>query len=161
MEFNIVSLNTTYKGICRSLSTDDLLLKNARTHYQDSINYYFKYLDLLYGPRGVSYNSRTFDDLLIYYNKFKGYGVECEMIVYDGVPLNDFFEWKIELLGIDIVHDFCESLLEEYNKMSDDVKKILNSNGLLTELTNIDIVLKNSVCGDVEWKPCWVYKVNL
>ena len=159
MNFDIVSLNTPYRGICRSLNADDLLMKNARTHYQESINYYFKYLDLMYNAKGVSYDYNTFNDLLMYYNKFRNYGVDCEMIAYDTFPMVNFFGRKIELIGIDVVHDFCESLLENTNEIHDAIKEHLNSFGLLQKPEDINIVLKNSFCGDYQWKPCFVYRV--
>ena len=112
MNFDIVSLNTPYRGICRSLNADDLLMKNARTHYQESINYYFKYLDLMYNAKGVSYDYNTFNDLLMYYNKFRNYGVDCEMIAYDTFPMVNSFGRKIELIGIDVVHDFWNRCLK-------------------------------------------------
>lgn len=161
MKFDIATLDAPYRGIGRSLNTNDLLSPKARTYYDESINYYFEYLDLMYSAKGVSYDSNTFNDLLRYYNKFKAFGVDCEIIVYDDFPFTEIFGWQIELLGIDVVHDFCESLLEDPNEIHSIIKSHLNSCGLIRNLEDIAIVLNNSSCGDYRWKPCWVYKVDV
>lgn len=161
MRFDIVTLDNSYRGVERSLNTDDLLSKKAKVYYDKSINYYFKYLDLIYNAQGVSYNLNTFNELLIYYKKFKSYGINCEIIAYNNSLLNDVFGWQIKLLGVDIVNNFYESLLEDTNGVHDIIKSHLNPFGLLQKAEDIDIVLKNSLCGNYHWMPCWVYKVNV
>lgn len=161
MKFDIVTLDAPYRGMGRSLNTDDLLTKKAKEHYNQSIELYFKYIDLMFSAEGVSYHSMTFNNLRMYYNIFKSYGVNCEIIAYDSVPLTDVFGWKIELLGIDVVHDFCESLLEETDRVCYAVKSCLNEWGLLRKAEDMDVVLKNSDCGECSWKACWVYKVKV
>lgn len=160
MRFDIVSLNILYRGIGRSLTPDDFFSKKAKAHYDKLISSYFEYLDLMYSAtKNNPYNSEIFNDLMGYYKKFKSFGVDCEIIVYDSLPIKNFFGEQIELLGIDVVHELSESLLEDPNSVHDIVKGHLNSFGLCQKLEDTDIVLKNSSCGDIDWKPCWVYKV--
>ena len=107
----------------------------------------------MYNAKGVSYDYNTFNDLLMYYNKFRNYGVDCEMIAYDTFPMVNSFGRKIELIGIDVVHDFCESLLEDTNEIHDAIKEHLNSFGLLQKPEDINIDLKNRFCEVYQWKP--------
>ena len=159
MKFDIVSLNTFYRGIERSLSADDLLSGNAKAQYNRLANLYFRYLDIMYDSKMVLYDIDTFSIILEYYNTFKSLGVDCEIIAYDDKPIKNAFNYTIEFLGVDVVHDFAESLLEDFNNVNTIVKKQLNSYGLLNNSDTTDIVLKNSVTGGMKWKPCWVYKV--
>lgn len=159
MKFDIVSLNGFYRGIERSLSADDLLSGNAKSQYKRLANLYFRYLDIIYGSKIMIYNINTFNLILEYYNTFKSLGVDCEVIVYDDKPIKNAFNYTIELLGVDVVHDFAESLLEDFNNVNTVVKKHLNSYGLLNNSDSTDVVLKNSVTGGMNWKACWVYKV--
>lgn len=159
MKFDIASLNTAYRGIDRALNSSDLYSKGTKEHFDELLDYYFKYLDLMYSSKGVSYNLTTFDCLLKYYDKFRGYGVNCEMIAYDNFPIDHIFNKQIKLLGIDVVADLSESLLECPDSISEIEQKCLNSFGLLRNLKDLNIVLKNSFCGDNDWKPCWVYKI--
>ena len=161
MRFDIVTLNTPYRGICRSLNTNDLLSKKAKSHYQKLLAYYFEYIDLMYSPGEIPYDSITFNKMLEYYLKFQSYNIDCEIIAYDNMPLTNIFGNEVELLGIDVVHEFAESLLENAQDIHDIIKNHLNSFGLCRKLVDINIVLKNSLCGDIDWTPCWVYKVNI
>ena len=161
MKFDIVSLDAFYRGLDRSLNADDLLRNNAKSHYKELIGYYFRYLDIMYSPEKILYNMDTFNLILDYYKTFKSLGVDCEIIVYDDKPLKNAFNYSIEFLGIDVVHDLAESLLEDFNDLKTVVKKHLNSHGLLENLDDMDIVLNNCFTGGMKWEPCWVYKVIL
>ena len=86
-------------------------------------------------------------------------GLDCEIIAYDVVPIKDVFGEQIELLGIDVTHELSESLLEDPNSIHDNVKRLLNAYGLCQKLSDIEVVLKNSIHGDIDWSPCWVYKI--
>ncbi len=103
MRFDLVALNESYRGIDRSLSPYDFVSKKAKKNYNELISCYFEYTELMCSPEKNPYNSDTFNDLLEYYKKFKGYDVNCEIIVYDSEPLEDAFGKQIQLLGIDVV----------------------------------------------------------
>lgn len=161
MRFNIVTKNAPYCGICRSVNTNDLLTQTARDSYDTLITLYFEYLDLMVHPTRDPYNAQSFEKMIEYYTKFKELGVDCEVIAYDTMPLDDAFGRQIELLGIDVVCDLAESLLEDPTCMNDTVKKRLNRFGLCRDVGDAEIVLKNSDCGDNVWLPCFVYRVDV
>lgn len=83
MRFDIAALNSTYRGIERSLNTYDFYTPKLRSFADELITCYFSYLNLMYSPYNTHpYNERTFNELTEYYLKFKSRGVNCEMIAY-------------------------------------------------------------------------------
>ena len=159
MRFDIAPLDTIYRGIGRSLNPSDFY-KKAKKNFDDLMTCYFAYLDLMYnGMRVNFYSIETFNELMGYYKTFKNLGLDCEIIAYDVVPIKDVFGEQIELLGIDVTHELSESLLEDPNSIHDNVKRLLNAYGLCQKLSDIEVVLKNSIHGDIDWSPCWVYKI--
>ena len=85
------------------------------------------------------------------------YEILCEIIAYDTKPIDSAYGYSVTWLGIDIVHDCCESLLEN---MSDRrVQQTLNKNGLCRNTADISKLLPLLDVGDVMWKPCYVYRV--
>lgn len=160
MRFDIVSLNDRYRGIERVITSGDFCTPKAKEHFDELLTYHFEYLDLMCSPcKSLVYNKSTFEQLEKYYFLFKSYGIDCEIIAYDNSPIDNVFDKKFELLGIDVVHELAESLLESPEHMNAAVKRQLNSFGLLNKPEDIDIVLSNCICGDNEWKLCWVYEV--
>ncbi len=155
MRYDIVSLNSSYGGVERTLTHDDLLSKKSKKYFDELLPYYFKCIELLDRP----YNKNNFDSLTEYFFLFKKYDVNCEMIVYDSAPLKDAFGRRIKLLGIDIVHDMVESLLEDFNNLDDATKKRLNQFGLFENISDADAVVQSDNNGDINWKPCRVYRV--
>lgn len=158
MRFEIVSLHPLYRGIGRSLDPCKFP-KKTKQNYNEMLSCYFSYLDLMYSAEDISYDLDMFNHLLEYYMKFKNNDIECEIIAYDNVQLSDAFGKRLQLFGIDVVHEFAESLLEDPNSINGNIERILNTYGLLERPEDIDIVLKNINCGDIQWSPCWVYKV--
>lgn len=157
MRYDIVRLNSSYRGIGRSLSPNDFFSKTTREYYDELISCYFEYIELMCNPIDV----RAFNKLVEYCIKFNRLGVGCEMIVYDSEPLKDVFGRQIELLGIDVVHDMAESLLEDPAGIDDAIKKQLNKFGLCEQLRDVDAVVLSGDSGNVSWMPCWVYRVNI
>ena len=155
MRYDIVTLNSSYRGIGRSLNPNDFFSKTAREYYDELISYYFKYIELTCSP----VNGYTFNELVEYYIRFDKFGVNCEIIVYDSEPIKDVFGRQIELLGIDVVHDMAESLLEDPASIDDTIKKQLNQFGLCKQLRDVDAVVQFGDSGNVSWIPCWVYRV--
>lgn len=161
MRFDLVSRNAPYGGICRSVKPGDLLTESARNSYDALISLYFAYLDLMAHPTRDPYNAQSFEKLIEYYTKFKELGVDCEIIAYDSRPLDDAFGRQVQLLGIDVVCDLAESLLEDPDRMNVAVKERLNRFGLCRDVGDAEIVSKHSDCGDNVWTPCWVYRINM
>lgn len=144
----------------RYLLVGDLLSAKAKKNFKKSIEYYDRYLGLLYSPEDISYNSDLFNEVLECYTALKKYGVDCEIIAYDILPIDSFFGYSLELYGIDVVNDFVESLLSDNEYICDEVKNHLNKYGLLDNVNDVSIVLKNSRSTD-SYGPCWIYKVNV
>lgn len=78
------------------------------------------------------------------------------MIIYSNEPMESFNGWGIELLGIDIVHDFCESLLS--NGVDSEADAILNENGLCKNKEDVGKIIAVQDPGDVDWSPIYVYR---
>ena len=80
----------------------------------------------------------------------------CEVIVSDIYPLETAFDYVLDFLGIDIVHEMSESLLCECADIK--IPNFLIKMDYVTQTSVNDIVqlLDN---GDVKWEPCYVYKV--
>ena len=95
--------------------------------------------------------------LIDYYRILKTYEIECEIIVYDNMPLLNAWEFPLEFLGVDITYDMGESLLSDV--VSGDVKKYLNENGLCEKADDVIHVIPLLEHGDVQWEPCYIYKV--
>lgn len=48
MRFDIVTLNSSYRGVGRALNTSDFYTPKTKEWYNESLTYYFEYLDLMY-----------------------------------------------------------------------------------------------------------------
>lgn len=157
MKYDIASLNTPYRGMGRPLTHSDFVSEKATRNFNTLISCYFKYIALL----EHLVDDEKFDELIEYYQLFRKYDINCEIIVYDNSPLSDVFGRNVKLLGIDIVHDMAESLLESTEELKDEVKERLNCFGLCSKLEDIEAVMRFGDCGDVVWEPCWVYHVDI
>lgn len=157
MKYDIVSLNASYSGMGRSLSPYDFTSEKAKKDYNKIMSYYFEYINLLIKP----IENNTFEQMIFLCNLFKKFDVLCEMIVYDNFLINDAFGRTVTFLGIDVVHDMAESLLESTENIESSIRNRLNEFGLCSTLEEVDGVIKAMNHGGSIWKPCWVYRVNI
>lgn len=158
MKFDIMPINSSYSGIDRSLTTDDFLTKKTKPYFKTLLSLYLAYLDLTCSPHtALQYDYETFCTIQSYYKQFCEYQVPCEMIVYDNTPISDIFGYNVKFLGIDIVHDMAESLLNNTDCLN--VDKRLNEFGLYSVPIDITSIADDVCLGHNIWKPCWVYKV--
>ena len=155
MEFDIVSLNTSYGGMGRSVTHDDFTSKKAKKFFAELLLCYFRYIELMDSPA----SNLTFNELIKCYSQLKEYDVRCEIIVYAQQPLKDAFGKQIEFLGFDIVHDMAESLLKNSECIDEVARKRLNPYGLCIDLGDVDAIIQSTDSGDVLWNPCWIYRV--
>lgn len=160
MRFDIVPINKFYSGIDRSLMPDNFLTPKTKQYYDILLGFYFAYLDLMCNPtEAFNYNKKTFHIMRDFYQKFCYYNVSCELIAFNTTPLDFVYGVPVKFLGIDIVRDMAESLIN-YNQQPDDsVKKYLNKMGLFDNLLDVNKAIDLWGIDGSIWKPCWVYKV--
>lgn len=153
MRYDIVPIKQKYRGMDRSLLATDLLTLKSKSEFDKLLNTYYTYLECI--EENIS--DTGLKSLIHIYEEFKKFGVPCEIIVFDSIPHKNVFGYQIELLGIDIVHDMCESLL------SDDINSciyhLLNENGLCKTEQDVEKIIPFQDCGNVEWSPCYVYEL--
>lgn len=153
MKIDIVPIKENYRGIGRSLFATDLLTKKSKKDFAKLLEMYDAYLMLLEQPE----SQNVLEKLMDFEKILRQYEILCEIIAYDTKPIDSAYGYSVTWLGIDIVHDCCESLLENISDRR--VQQILNKNGLYRNTADISKLLPLLDTGDVMWKPCYVYRV--
>ncbi len=152
MKFNVVQLSN-YRGIAREI--DITCFKMADKKSLDIvIEKYLNYIDVTLNFQ----DEELFKYLLDYYRFLKTHNITCEIIAYDNIPIDEAFGYEIEFLGLDVTHDMCESLIEEYNE---NIASFTNENGLCYDMCAVKKVISISNNGNLTWEPCYVYKVKV
>lgn len=154
MNYDIVPIKNHYRGMGRLLLATDLYTKQAKKEYDVLLGDYYKYLSIIQ----QSPSSAGLTDLVNLCKKFLQYGIKCEMIVYDNTPIQTFFGYDLEFLGVDITHEMSESLLYECDDYG--IRKFLNQNGLCATDQYLNCIVLMLDHGDVKWDPCYVYKIK-
>lgn len=153
MRYDIVPIKSQYRGMDRTLLITDLWNSNSKKHFDELLEKYYLYLE-----NCEVISKKAFEDVIIFFQEVIKYDILCEMIVYDTVPLDTAFGYPVELIGIDIVHDMCESLLSD--TVSPQVLYRLNKNGLCRTVNDVGEIIPFLKHGAVEWNPCYVYRVK-
>ena len=160
MRFDIVPENNSYSGIDRSLMPDNFLTPETKQHYDTLLAIYFSYLDLMCNPNEpVCYDEKLFHLVRNFFRKFCDYNVSCEFIVFDTTPMGSVFGVSTELLGIDVVHDMAETLIDHNQLTSNTIWEKLNEKGLFRNLIDAKMAIDLFGVDGSSWTPCWVYKV--
>lgn len=154
MYYDVVPLKGYYRGVGRLLLATDLYTKESKKEYDALLARYYAYLSIVM-DQPPSRDGLV--QLIDSYRAFSQYGVPCEVIAYDDRPMETAFGYALDFLGIDVVHEMSESLLED--PTSEEVKTYLNQNGLCADVAHVPQIVKLCDHGDVAWKPCWVYSV--
>lgn len=154
MRCDIVTRGKYYKGMGRTFDTDCLLTKELKQYHNLLLDIYFRYNDIMVADMEVH---DCFMELVQIYNELKKYKVDCELIVYDDKPIEQVNLYDLKFLGIDIVHDLCETLLSE--KKEKRISSFLNENGLCKSEEDVKRLIPMLKHGDVKWKPCYIYEV--
>lgn len=152
MRCDIVPLGQKYRGMGRSLDVTHFKNCLPKDSFDDLLEVYFDYIDY-----GCEINP-MFDKLLAFYKKFRDHGVYCEVIAYATYPIENLHGYTVELLGIDIAHDMCESLIAE--DVNPNIQNLLNENGLCQTVEDVETIIPFQDHGTVEWQPCYVYTVK-
>lgn len=154
MRFDIALIEGKYRGMERSVVIPwNLKTKNV---YKLLLEKYFSYIEL--ECKG-SYDSNSLEKMIIFYKELRTYEIICEMIVYASEPLEQVYGYSIDLLGIDIVHDMCESLISD--EINPQIAYILNENGLCDTEVDVERIIPFQDHGNVEWLPCYVYRIDV
>ncbi len=154
MNYDIVPIKNHYRGMGRLLLATDLYTKQAKKEYNILLNDYYKYLSIIQ----QSPSSAGLVALVNLCKKFLRYGIKCEIIVYDNIPIQTFFGHDLEFLGVDITHEMSESLLYECDDYG--IRKFLNQNGLCATDQHLNCIVPMLDHGDVKWDPCYVYRIK-
>ena len=154
VQYDIVPIKNKYRGMGRSLLAADLYTRQTKKEFENLLNIYFEYLDDLEQQLP---SKKGLINLIKFCNEVGQYRIMCEVIVYDIYPLETAFDYVLDFLGIDIVHEMSESLLCECADIK--VQKFLNKNGLCNSETYVNDIVQLLDNGDVKWEPCYVYKV--
>ena len=149
MIYEIVTLNNKYRGLCRVITTHDFPSRN----FKKLFSLYLDYIEFV----EKRINNHTFDQYMEKCQEFRNLGVNCELIACADKPIINFDKNKLIFLGIDVVCDIAESLLEDSDCIANEIKPYLNENGLCSDAKYVDFIINHSDIGSVEWKPCWVY----
>lgn len=154
MKYDIVPIDSIYRGIERTLKASDLYTKNTKKEFNFLLNEYFNYLTNIEQP--VSKNN--LEKIIDYYYVLLEKGIECEIIAYDDHPCSNVYGYQVNLLGIDIIYEMCESLILE-NIEKKPIQEILNTNGLCDGLSNIPTIMSKLNINNMDCKLYWVYKL--
>ncbi len=161
MRFDLAPRGSFYQGISRTLQPKDFIGKRGT----DSalLSRYFEYLDFMNPSVSVPfrYDRSAFEQLTGFLLDFQQGGIDCEIIAYDDAPLTAAFGKPVEFLGIDVVYDSAESLLELPDSVPEEVKVRLNKSFLCPTEADVPFVCKSCGQRPFLWRPCWVYRVVL
>lgn len=153
MQFDVVPIHSSYRGIGRLLTPVDFQPKCAKNNMDKLIEEYFDYITNTLRPAC----QEVFEYMRSYCGRLQEYEIACEMIVYDLQPMESAYGRPLEFLGIDIVHEMAESLLEDGAEHLP--KGLLNQNLLCSCKDDVSGIIPLCDSGDAVWEPCWVYRV--
>lgn len=157
MKVDIVSTLRKYQGMARSLEPLEGLNKNNKKYWKKVLDLNLSCIDLEL-EYGIKIEDKNIvNKWIMVCDDLKKYEIPCELIVYDDKPLNDAFGYDIEFLGIDIVHEMCESLIED--EVNPKISHLLNENGLCRNEKDVEKIIPFQDHGGDDWKPCYVYRL--
>ena len=154
MRFDIAPIEGKYRGMERTVD----IPWNPKTKkvYKQLLEKYYSHIEL---ECNGDYDYESLEKMIAFYKELCTYGISCEMIAFSNEPLEQVHGYPIELLGIDIVHDMCESLIED--EINPQIAHLLNDNGLCNTEADVEKIIPFQDHGGVEWLPCYVYKILL
>lgn len=169
MDIDILEIvDNRYRGLSeRSLGNIQLKYKSRkwrekRKESAKIYEMYSKYIEDMY-VKEYENTFQLFQELYPYYLFLRSYDYPCEMIVCNEEPLKDFYGKEIEFLGIDIVNQFCETLLYYHKERG--FPNVLNKNGLCCDMSGCDKIIEFSPQIKVpipetdKWKCLYIYKI--
>ena len=152
MRFDIAPIKGKYRGMERTIGATELWRPKTNKIYSQLLEKYFLYLRYI-----ELCDDDSFKKTIDFYKELCDYDIICEVITYATHPLEQAYGYPIEFLGIDIVHDMCESLIAD--EINETIKHFLNENGLCDTEEDAIRIIPFQDHGNVEWIPCYVYKI--
>lgn len=154
MELEILPILTNYHGIDRIFSDQCFgkLEESAKMACTQALQHYCQAMDQFTGKDKL-------DIIKFFYQGFKYYKVDCEMILYGQAPINHFFNEKITFIGLDCVHAHTESLLFDAY-LNKELSQHLNAYGLFNDLNTLNQCIKTHDSGYDSYEIYYVYKVE-
>ncbi len=153
MKFDIVPINSAYRGIGRSLTPEVFQSKRAKSNMDELIQIYYDYITEYLKAE----SQESFEHMYEWCDVLKKNDIPCELIVYASQPLESVYGKSLSFLGIDIVHEMAESLLE--NGADRLPKALLNEHLLCKKVVDVAQIISLCDHGGALWLPCWVYHV--
>ena len=154
MRCDIAPLGQKYRGIARNLTVTHFPKCKSKASFEALLEVYFNYINLC-----GEVDQSIFINMLDCYRRFCAYGIHCEVIVYAACPIENVYGYAVELLGIDITHELCESLIAD--NINPNIQYLLNENGLCRTIEDLETIIPVQDHGNVDWQPCYVYSVIL
>ena len=166
MRYSLVESYHHYKGIGRSFIQDAYFdqfrgdkrefRRRRRKEFKQVLQYWFDSIELADLQPVSAGNFQKLCDLC---REMQEYGIECEVIVYDYLPLEDAYEKAIEFLGIDIETDGDFPLGLDKNR--EDVKQFLNDNGLCPDIETAEKLTSKWMPEFAPFAYVYVYRVGV
>lgn len=154
MRFELVMNDKKYRGIGRGLLISDVINKKNRKEFEYMLELYLSFLE----DNEIN-NEKSLVRTIEFYKVLISFDIPCEIILYNQSPVTQAWGYTLEFLGIDITHDLCESLIDD--EINPKIEHLLNENGLCKTEEDVKTIIPYQDCGDVEWSPCYVYKMIL
>lgn len=152
--------STGYRGVDRLLNPHHFKYKNKKM-FDKLIEMYFDYISYTFLSEEID-TLEMFNRILPFYSLLAENGVSCEIIICNEEPVTNFYNEKIEFLGIDIVNQHYESLLTDpsIGLPINILNKNLLCNGI-DDCTKIINLLEGHILTEYghEMKPVYVYVV--
>ena len=156
MQYCIAELTQPYRGMERSLTASELYTHKTKAIFSELLEEYFEYIEYaeINPPSAAS-----FEKVIAFYHQIRHLDIPCEIIACNSTPLENIYGYQLEPLGIDIVHDECESLISA--DVNPEIAHLLNENGLCSTVQDVNTIIPFQDHGNVEWKPYYVYRVKI
>ena len=157
MLYDVVPIQTRYRGIGRCLDGADFYPNESKKEFSQLLDQYAQSLDQWQNPP----SQQGLAKLMELCSLLRQFHFPCEVIVYDSAPLERAYGYGLEFLGVDVAHNLEESLL--YGEVPNEAEEFLNEHGLCPRTEDVARILPLLDCDDDDknWAPCYVYAVSI
>lgn len=149
MLYDVVPIQTRYRGIGRCLDGADFYPNESKKEFSQLLDQYAQSLDQWQNPP----SQQGLAKLMELCSLLRQFHFPCEVIVYDSTPLERAYGYGLEFLGVDVTHNLEESLL--YGEVPNEVEEFLNEHGLCPRTEDVARILPLLDCDDDDknWAP--------
>lgn len=157
MWISVVPTEGTYHVVDRTITPYHL---NVKMGFGQLLEMYFEYMSSELKVLNEANACTVYNAMYGFYSALIKNGIPCGIIAFDYNIINDFYNKKLECLGIDIVNDCFESPLHEMH--SGFSSEHLNENQLCDDLAQYNAILSimpNDFIQQQPYVPCYVYRI--